>query len=66
MILILPKVIDLGRKILHRCIVIYDSIVDRYSYGYGRLTVVVRGKLPFLVYNSGYRIGIFVRMLPAV
>ena len=42
MILILSKVIDLGRKILYSCIVIYDSIVDRYSYGYGRLTVVVR------------------------
>ena len=66
MISALAEVIDLGRKILNSCIVIYDSIVDRYSYGYSRLAVVVSGKLPFLIYNSGYRIGIFIGMLPSV
>ena len=66
MVLILSEVIDLGRKILYSCIVIYDSIVNRYSYGNGRLSVIVRGKLPFFIYNSGYRVGILIRMLPAV
>ena len=66
MIMSCPEIIDLGRKFLYGRIVIYDSIMDRDSHGYGRLSVIESGKLSFCHYYLSYRVRKLLRILPAV